>query len=432
MSRRMLVVPRKRAIVRAGWLALVMVLVAPQVVQASPAQLFGFGARSPALAGAGVSDSSDYDAVYINPAGLADATGVRVTGGVLFGDFSLKIDGKDVGAPQPGGLLTGFTVPIPLQGNWKDRVGAGLALYVPGEVINAAQSPFVGDPVFALLDGDTRIVAMQGGIAMKVNDKWRAGVGVWVLAGLGGGIHVSTDPSGRFATQSEQQLQTQYVGMFGTQYHHSDRLKLGLVYRTSARASYDITITNELADSLPLTIPTVQIAGMAQYDPQTVAFEASWKATKELTLFGQLQYQRWSQFPPPTLKVVEQMPPAIDPGFSDTLVPRLSAEWTKKIGSASLSLRGGYFLAMSPAPEQSGRLSLLDNHRHVATAGIGLSLPTLAVPLHINAYAQTHYLVPRRHTKDLDIYDQGEVIPYFSIETEGSMIVGGLTVGIDL
>lgn len=415
-----------------GGLAVMAVLASSSTVEASPAELFGFGARSPALAGAGVSDSTDYDAVYINPAGLAQIDRVRVTAGALFGDVSLKIDGRDVGADQPTGFLTGFTVPIPLRGKWKNRVGAALALFVPGDVINQAESPFVGDPVFVVLDGRTKIVAMQGGIAAKLNDKWSAGAGVWVLAGLGGSINVSTDPSGRFATQSEQQLQTQYVGMFGTQYRPSNKLKLGAVMRTAARATYDITITNDLADSLPLTIPTVQIAGTAQFDPATVAVEASYKLTPSLSLYGQVQYQRWSAFPPPTLKVVESMPPAIKPNFSDTVVPRLAAEWAVHVSSAILRLRGGYFFAMSPAPEQSGRLSLLDNHRHVFAAGVGLSLPQFAVPLHINAWAQTHYLIPRRHTKDLDLYEPGEQIPYFSIKTEGTMVVGGFTVGIDL
>lgn len=415
-----------------GGLAAAVALCASSTAHASPAELFGFGARSPALAGAGVSDSTDYDAVYINPAGLADADRVRVTAGALFGDVKLKIDGNDVGADQPTGFLTGFTVPIPLKGKWQNRVGAALALFVPGEVINQARSPFVGDPTFVVLDGRTKVVAMQGGLAAKLNDRWRVGAGVWVLAGLGGGIHVSTDPSGRFATQSEQQLQTQYVGMFGAHYRPSDRLKLGVVFRTSARATYDITVTNDLADSLPLTIPTVQIAGTAQYDPATVALEGSYKLTPSLALYGQLQYQRWSAFPPPTLKVVESMPPAIDPGFSDTIVPRVAAEWTVPVSSAILRLRAGYFFAMSPAPEQSGRTSLLDNHRHVFSAGIGLSMPGFAIPFHINAWAQTHYLLPRRHTKDLDQYEPGEPIPFFSIETEGTMLVGGFTVGIDL
>jgi len=413
-------------------LAVLMAVAIPQTAQASPSDLFGFGGRSPALAGTTVSDAIDYDAVYINPAGLADVTGVRVTTGMLTGDFSIKIDKRDVGAPDPAGVVSGFTVPVPLKGKWKNRVGAGLAVFVPGQVINAVKSPFVGDPVFTLLDGKTKVVAMQGGLAARLTDKLRAGIGVWVLAGLNGGIHVSTDPSGRFATQSEQQLQSQYVALAGLRYHHSERLKLGMAVRGVARATYDIEITNELADSLPLTIPTVQIAGTAQYDPATVAFEASWQATDSLKLFGQLQYQRWSAYPPPTLKVVEQMPPALSPNFSDTVVPRVAAEFTKKLGSVELALRAGYFFSMSPAPEMNGRLSLFDNSRHVTTGGVGLSFPTFAIPLHLNAWAQTHFLVPRRHTKNLDLYEPGETIPYFSVETEGTLFAGGLTVGVDL
>ncbi len=432
MSRLMFVDKSRRFIVRVGCLTVLLALAIPRAATASPAELFGFGGRSPALAGTGVADATDYDAVYINPAGLAEVDGLRVTVGGLFGEFSLDINGNDVGVDRPRGFIAGFAVPVPLQGRWKNRVGAALAFFVPGNVINAAHSPFVGDPVFTRLEHKTKIVAMQGGLAFKLTPQWRVGVGVWVLAGLGGGIHISTDPSGRFATRSEQQLQTNYVPMVGARYHMSDELQLGLVFRGVAAATYDITITNELADSLPLTIPTVQIAGTAQYDPMTLALEAAWSATPSLKLLGQLQYQRWSAYPPPTLKVVEAMPPAIQPGFHDTVVPRIAAEWTHASGSAILALRAGYFLAMTPAPEMDGRLSLFDNHRHVATGGFGFSLPGSALPLHVNAWAQAHFLMARRHTKDLDQFGPGEVLPFFTVKTGGRLIVGGVTVGVDL
>ena len=45
------------------------------------------------------------------------------------------------------------------------------------------------------------------------------------------------------------------------------------------------------------------------------------------------------------------------------------------------------------------------------------------MPLHLDAWVQLHALQPRTHTKDL---------PMQVIETGGHIVVGGLTVGVDL
>ena len=48
------------------------------VAEATPPDLFGYGARSTGLAMTGVSYADDYEAVFANPAGLAAAMTLRV------------------------------------------------------------------------------------------------------------------------------------------------------------------------------------------------------------------------------------------------------------------------------------------------------------------------------------------------------------------
>src|SRR5213078_2200388 len=93
--------------------------------RASTMDLFGFGARSPALAGTGVATATDYEAVFLDPAGLAEARRRAATVGFLYGSFSLILAGQKSDVAPARSSVVGGVVPLPLGGAWKDRVGLG-------------------------------------------------------------------------------------------------------------------------------------------------------------------------------------------------------------------------------------------------------------------------------------------------------------------
>lgn len=418
-----------RAVLAAATAALVIASARP--APASPLDLFGFGGRSPGMAATGVATSDDFDSVYLNPAGLAEAGRKRLTFGFLYGDFALEMGERDTGTEPAVGVLIGGALPIPLGGALRDRVVFGLGLYVPTETINRARQPLPGVPIFSLLETRSHVVALQTGAGVRLADGWSAGASVLALAALDGGIDVSTDAAGRFTTTSQQQLIARFTPILGLR-RSAGRLRLGLTFRGTSRSDYDIEVTNDLQDELPLTIPTLRIAGTAQYDPLTVAAEATWGFTPALDATVHLSYQRWSAFPAPTVTPVESAPPVEDPGFHDIVVPRTSIEWRARHGSTRIAARGGYAFHLSPAPEMDGRQSLLDNHRHVLAAGLGLSWPGAYAPLHLDLWMQGHLLAPRRHTKDVDLFTEGEQIPFYTLDTGGHILVGGLTLGVDI
>ena len=150
----------------------------------------------------------------------------------------------------------------------------------------------------------------------------------------------------------------------------------------------------------------------------TASFEAAWRPDPKLLLSAQLAWEHWSAFPNPQKNVVESMPDRLAPGFHDTVVPRLGVEWSHTLGRLALALRGGYFFALSPASGDASAQGFLDNHRHALSVGIGLDDAVGRFPLHLDAWFQAHILMPRDH---------GE-----SIETSGSIWVGGIVVGVDL
>jgi long-chain fatty acid transport protein len=416
----------------AAFAALSLYAAAPAA--ASPADLFGFGGRSPGMGGTGVATATDFDAAYLNPAGLADVVRKRITFGFLFGDFDLELDGRSAGTDSATGLLFGGAVPVPLGGALQNRLGFGIGFLVPPNAINRAQHPFPGEPVFELLETRAHVVGLQLGLGARISKRWRAGLGVMTLATLDGRIHVSTDAAGRFTTRSQQDLVTRLTPVAGVRFLVPElHLQTGLVFRGAAQTDYQILITNDLQESLPLTIPTLTIGGTSQYDPMTVAFEAAYERKRRLVITLQVAWARWSAYPLPTVNPVEAQPPQQPPGFRNTFIPRLGVQRVLWHGRRSAGVvRAGYQFVPSPAPEMTGKQSLLDNTRHVLSGGAGLYLPGMKVPLYLDGWVQLHQLVGRSHEKDPALFEPGEEMPFDRIDTGGRIFVGGMTVGVDI
>ena len=111
------------------------VVPSPTTSEASPLELFGFGARSPGLAGAGVADPDGFASVYVNPAGLARITRQRFTLGSAGTNFDLKIDGDDAGVKSGTAIILGGAVPIPFGGALANRVVIGLGFHIPNKAL---------------------------------------------------------------------------------------------------------------------------------------------------------------------------------------------------------------------------------------------------------------------------------------------------------
>lgn len=396
---------------------LVALLLAARTAAASPLELFGFGGRSPGLAATGVASADDFESLYLNPAGLAEVRGKTLAAGSLLGHFSL--DGVNRKTDDATGVQVGASLPLPLGGALAHRVGLGVAIYVPTATLNRARAPQPGVPFFALLENRSEFVGIQVGAGVRISDRWSAGGGVVASGGLIGGIDISPDAAGRFATTSEQQLIATFAPIFGGRFRPSGSWSFGGVVRFPLKSTYDIVITSDLGASLPVSIPTLRVAGTAQYDPFALALEAAWRPVPCWQLTAQLAYQRWSAFPLPTLNTVERMEPQAPPGFHDTVTPRLAAEWTRPVWIGALALRGGYALVLSPAPEMTGPQAFLDNHRHLFSLGAGFDL----APAHLDLWFQTHLLMPRHHDRPEGTDD---------VDTSGAVFVGGLMLGVDL
>lgn len=433
---------------RAAVLALLLVLVIAAPARATPQDLFGFGGRSPGLALTGVSYADDYEAVLLNPAGLARARRAGLHLGASVGVYSLQLDGLRVPLDSSRGSTIGATLPLPFHDMLEDRLVLGIGVFTPQQVLLRGQVIYPEIPQFSVMDR-AQSLAIQVGFGFDFHDTdldgLRVGIGISALATIIGDLQVRLDETSAFSSVVETQLLTVFAPIVGVQYDR-DEWGGGLVYRHEVRAEMELNIVTM---DLPVTLPVLTIGGLIQYDPAQLAGEVFWRPDPGVRLIANLTARFWSFYPGPFTNTSRSslLPPAT--GFSDTVSARIAVEGTLQRGPVMLELRGGYALEPSPAPVArvaprrtasgeiardgageplTGPIRILDNDRHILTAGIGVSCELGSnARLSLDAYGQAHILSARRH----DIQASTEDLTMPGMQTDGVIMAGGWTLGLE-
>lgn len=403
----------------ARFTAAVLTLLVCAKAHASGPDLFGFGPRSSALSGSGASVVDDYEAVYDNPANLARIKHRRLTLGYYYGHMDLDAsDNSHINTDDANATILGGEVPLPFTGVLADRVGLGFGFYLPVGLITRAHVPAADQQTFIILQDRPQVVAFQVAAGVHVGD-WPGlsldvGGGVIALAALVGDIQIQADAAGRISARSEQQLVADYAPILGTTLH----LELGdlaIVHHWPSSAGYDVTITNNLTDQLPVGLPVLRLHGYAQYDPRISTIEMAWHSLPRVRVITGVSWKGWSDYccDIPNGGIGLAVPPSkrsgaiVYPKFSDTFVGRLAFE---RQVTPNLQLRLGYAYEPSPIKPMVNQLAtFVDNDRHIFAFGAGW----WPAPLRIDGFAQIQLL-----NRD--------------VRSGGTIFVTGLTVGVDV
>jgi long-chain fatty acid transport protein len=405
--------------------------------QASPEDVFGFGARTMAMGATGAAHAEGYEAVYANPALLSTTRARQLTLGFAGAMFDLRAEtpggGGRISYEALRGTFIGAALPIPFGGVLKDRIAIGLGFFTPFGLVVRGRILYPERPQFQLADR-TQSVAVQAAIGVHVLRGLRVGAGFAALAALTGDVAVGTDASGRIGTVVEDTLVASYGPILGASYDIDENWRVGAAFRGELVGRFRVVITaSDLGD---VVVPPLHISGIAQYDPLQLAAEVAHVAGPWRFALG-VTYKHWSAYPGPAEATVRcpleapgceaLVPP--DPDFHDIVVPRLGVErevaWT---ASARGRLRAGYFLEPTPSPEQTGDANLFDNTRSALTLGYGLALSDPLPPVDLDFFGQLHVLHPRTHEKDAAVAATNPGAP--RTETHGLIVAGGLTAGV--
>src|SRR5262249_55474582 len=122
----------------------------------------------------------------------------------------------------------------------------------------------------------------------------RVGGGFAALAALSGSVLVATDASGRIGTTVDDTLVASYGPIVGASVDLGEAWRIGLTFRGVLAGRFNVVIT--VKDLGALTVPPLNISGVAQYDPWQLSLEVAhargpWKLAAGLT------YKHWSAYP---------------------------------------------------------------------------------------------------------------------------------------
>jgi hypothetical protein len=403
---------------------------APLAAEASPQDVFGYGPRSTAMAGAGASIGWGFETVRSNPALLSLSHEISLTSGWFGAFFDLNAAGP-LRAEAVSGTFIGGTLPLPFEGFLKDRITIGLGFFTPFELVARARLLYPEKPKFPIADR-VQSVAVQMGIGIDLGHGVRIGGGFSALAALTGAVLVATDASGRVGTVVEDTLVAGYGPILGASFERGP-YRVGLTYRGELSGPFDVVI--EVRDLGGIVVPPLHISGIAQYDPHQLELEASRELGPFRVALG-ATYRHWSAYPgavQPTVQCPAKLPGEDEepcdplapepPGYSDTVTPRVAAEGRFGVArGVTIAARAGYAFEPSPAPEQKGIPNDFDNHRSVIGLGYGLSLSQPFPRINLDLFGQLQVLHDRDHHKT-----DGPVIA-----TRGTIVALGATVGVNL
>jgi long-chain fatty acid transport protein len=407
--------------------------------QASPEDVLGFGPRSIAMGSTGAAGSEGYESVYGNPALLSTARSRQLSIGFVGAVFDIHAREKIAAGPLHGTVI-GATLPLPFGGVLKDRIALGLGFFAPTDLVVRGRILYPEKAQYPLADR-VQSVAVQAGIGIDFGHGIRAGGGFAALAALSGSVLVATDASGRIGTVVEDTLVASYGPIIGLSYDLGDAWRVGATFRGALVGRFNVVITvKDLGD---LTVPPLNISGIAQYDPWQIALEfarikGSWRFAAGAT------FKRWSAYP--GLSEATVRCPIVDPDTGDLFTDSCSARVPDKpdysdivaaragvervfepAPGVSMRARAGVFFEPSPAPSQTKLANVYDNARGALSAGYGLALGPPFPAIDLDLFSQLQWLLPREHVKEASVPASNAGAPRASVS--GLLASFGMSVG---
>jgi len=378
---------------------------------------WGIGARSSSMGGAFTAVADDFAAAWYNPAGLAQYRGHRVTMNCFYvrPDLQVKtIDGRDLVTTTTDGIIindpvngtsdssTVITTAIGIEFNLNSAVEKfllmdmpwntqfGMALGLPSDVVITFMPPdqphFIN---FGEYGESVTFILSLGSEIMK--DFLYIGMGTNVAVHMEGMLGANNVRIGETFDESLIPFMaafpidggmTPIAGLLVTPFNK--KVKIGLSYRRE----------NMMTDISPFGLQATFILGEYEASLQLAGSIKTWYFPEEYNLGVSIDLNRfllsfeannqmWSKYDYDEVEKLiytGEYTQGYEPGypeFDDTIEYRAGLEYRL---SDHISLMGGYMHAISPVPDQSGRVSnYLDMDQDIFSIGASYALKTKPV-----------------------------------------------------
>lgn len=417
--------------------------------------MYGFGSRTGGLAGAGAAWGADGYASYANPAALAVRDGKRLhfsTGLLFMRPRFLPISGVVIDNDYTGDRAASNPLVGGVDVNYKDTVGQTiglkLSLFPNGGNFSLGFSAFLpyqqtsyldtGEsfvPEYVLERARTQRLQFELGMGMRVFQGLHVGVGYHVALSVYGTAKTFLQSNGskpstlRFAT-SVKPAGSPVASLFytskGNEIHAGPNegpegpghYTFGLVYRFATKSNAELDLKSSARALDTVAALNFRFTGISTmfYDPAALEFGSSWQVTEEWRAIAQMDYEMWSNYDQPSLRIINPVTDTCQESngscgvnfsegvrfpqaFRNTLTPRFAHEfylgdWTARAGYA---YRQGI---LAEPPKGAG--NVLDPSRHIFTGGFGVTMQEfvgLAAQHHLDVHFAYHSMVKQHATK---------------------------------
>lgn len=395
--------------------ALLVATVAPSA-RAGVEDVIGLGPRAIALGGSYAARPHDFAAAYYNPAGLApprpgDATGLELSLSAVYAHPALYVTrtgGGRIETPETLdtaaavlGARFGLGEPFGIQG-----LSAGMSLVVPRHLFRWSIVPD-DDVSWAMLTDRTQILQTHLGLSWRVTQWLAVGASLRLAFDVDARIHGSvtsvesgTDPeTGKGVVRAHTRLGTdatvygRATPLFGVLVTPAPDLHVGLVYRHPSQV-------DDWGETRVTGVPGLGNIGYTHhfshyYQPMEIVSAVSFAPASGTRVSLDLTWARWSAAQSTNRNELGEG------RWGDTLVPAVGASHDV---SPALRALVGYRFVRSPLDNLGGPTNLLDNDRHVVSAGaevdLGRLLGTSSIDARVTLAAFEMLLVRRTETKD--------------------------------
>ncbi len=409
-------------------LLLVALVAAPAPARANPVDMFGFGARGPAMGGAQVAAASDGSASYYNPALLARLETINIGVGYQVALPTLLANGEDLDVDVSRGFALNLAAP--------GRIGSlpiaiGVGVFLPDERLSRVRSLAGEQPRFVYYDNRPQRLFLAANLAVKLSDRLSVGGGLSYMSRTEGSVMLVGRIGFPNAEDSDLALDMDvdllviryYQG--GVAFDALPWLRLGATVRTGFELTLDQTVAIRGDVGPDGAEPVVKDGFLLLrtlsrdlFQPLQATAGLDARLTSRLRLAFDVSFQRWSTFRNQASELEIELDvgdfnslvdipdslPTPAARFHDVLVTRIGVEYMAYTGlDRDLALRAGYVYEPTPTPEQVGETNLIDNDKHTVSLGAGLTLRKFSEiflqPLSLDAYVALTVLDERAHRK---------------------------------
>ncbi len=387
----------------AAWAATCVLAPGPSA-QANPLDLFGFGPRSSALAGACTAACTDAAANFHNPGALAAVRQVELAVGYTLAAFDLKLNGEEQPVDDSRGVLASVVMPAEIGGM---PVAFGTGIFLPDQRLTRVRALPSTQPRWVLFDNKPQRLSVTANLSVEPLPGLQVGGGITYMAATRGTVRlkgelVVPDPEGErtsLLSSVDVDLEAIRYPSAGARWAPNDRWAFAVAWRSEFSLDLDLTTviegdliqTSEFVEDTTLSEGArfqLRSTNRVLFSPHQVVAGVAATPVPSARISADLAWSRWSTFPTPAATVAPELslpgllddatslfpttPATPPPDFHDTLSPRVGAELDFITTPAhTVTARVGYAFEPTPAPVPTGPMNLVDTDRHVF--GLGLA-----------------------------------------------------------